>query len=80
MASSSVCSFLGEVTTKAAAESASERKSVKERAREVHRRRRDLGIVSLGRRGVNVSVSVCVCVEGRRRKRVGVWRLRDFER
>lgn len=78
MASSSVCSFLGEVTTKAAAESASERKSVKERAREVHRRRRDLGIVSLGRRGV--SVSVCVCVEGRRRKRVGVWILRVFER
>ena len=68
MASSSDWSFLGEVTTKAAAESASERRRVKERAREVQRRRRDLGMVSLGKRGIIGSVGF----GGRRRKRVGV--------
>lgn len=71
MASSSDCNFRGGVTTKAAAESTLERRRVKERAREVQRRRRDLGMVSLGRRG---KIGSCVSVWGRRRKRVGVWR------
>jgi len=67
VASSSDWSFRGEVTTKAAAESALERRRVKERAREVQRRRRGLGMESLGKRGI-----VSFGDGRRRRKRLGV--------
>jgi len=42
---------------------------VKERAREVQRRRRDLGMESLGKRGIGSFGD-----GRRRRKRVGAWR------